>query len=59
MLVADRTKTDYFIREYWDKGWQYSSQFEFKDWSRIVSEMFTNPESVNLRLKEYTRSPTH
>lgn len=45
-LVSGRDETLEFIDGYWSKLWQYSSQFEFTDWSRIVSIVLSEPETV-------------
>ena len=35
-IYSGNQETTKFINEYWNQGWQYSKDFEFKDWSRIV-----------------------
>jgi phosphatidylserine/phosphatidylglycerophosphate/cardiolipin synthase-like enzyme len=35
-IVAGQPETKYIIDEYWSRGWQYSQQFEFKDWAKII-----------------------
>lgn len=35
-IIAGREETSDFINNFWNKGWQYSSQFEFSSWADII-----------------------
>jgi len=45
-LVSGQNETRALLARYWDHAWQYSSQFEFKDWQRIVSIALTQPHLI-------------
>jgi len=44
--VADPDETRMILERYWSKAWHYSSQFEFKDWQRVVKTALAHPELV-------------
>ncbi len=42
-LVEGKSETRAFLQDYWDKAWHYSSQFQVKDWARVVDGTSETP----------------
>jgi len=45
-LVSGREETRALLARYWSKAWQYSSQFEFKDWQQLVNIALAASERI-------------
>jgi len=45
-MVSGQNETRMLLDRYWSKAWQYSSQFEFKDWRRVVKVALARPDMI-------------